>query len=168
MLRLSAFILICFVSCMGAQVFAQSSAFNASGLPLPRYVSLASNKVYMRTGPGRKYPILWVFQKRDLPVEIIMEFENWRKIRDPLGETGWVHKSLLSGRRYVMVKSSDVVNMHSDPSASSKVMAHAEPSVVAQLQQCPTPSWCEISASGYRGWIERKFLWGVYADEVLN
>jgi len=78
---------------------ADSSAFRSTELPLPRFVSLRSDKVFMRFGPGKQYPIKWVYERKWLPVEIILEFDTWRKIRDHAGEEGWVHQSLLSDRR---------------------------------------------------------------------
>ena len=71
---------------------------SSSGLPIPRFVSLSADKVFVRTGPALRYPIKWVYQRENMPVEIIQEFDTWRKIRDMDGDDGWVHQSLLSAR----------------------------------------------------------------------
>ena len=143
------------------------NAFSNTGLPLPRFVSLASDKVYMRSGPGTKYPVLWEFKRKNYPVEIIMEFDIWRKIRSEDGTEGWVHKSLLSGRRFVTVQADDLVPLHRKPDEASRLMAYIEPGAIASLDECQA-LWCKISSQGYEGWIQRKFLWGVYDTEILN
>ncbi len=146
---------------------AKVKSFRDTDLPLPRFVSLRSNKTHMRTGPGQRYPIKWFYQHAGLPVEIIQEFENWRKIRDNTGEVGWVHKSLLSGRRTVIVIGSDVVKIYDKKSTDSSVVAKLEPNVTAEIEEC-VPLLCEIKVGGYTGWIERKFIWGIYEHEELN
>ena len=77
----------------------ESKAFRSTEYPLPRFVSLRSDEVYVRTGPGQKYPVQWIFRKKDVPVEIILEYDVWRKVKDYDGHEGWVHKTLLSGKR---------------------------------------------------------------------
>lgn len=82
---------------IGSEVFAQNKS---PGLPLPRFASLRADKTNMRTGSGVRYPIDWVYQRPGLPVEIIAEYGNWRKVRDWLGAQGWAHQSMPSGKRY--------------------------------------------------------------------
>ncbi|MCB9979238.1 MAG: hypothetical protein H6862_06520 [Rhodospirillales bacterium] len=147
--------------------------FRSSGLPVPRYVSLRSDHIYARTGPGMRYPIKWVFQKDGLPVEVIQEFDTWRKVRDKDGETGWIHQSLLSGARSVIVLSSDSkvpepVDMRRGAGGDSRLVARAEPGVVGVLRKCDKSGWCQIDAQGFRGWIDRHFLWGIYPGENLD
>ena len=143
---------------------AGNNPFQSSGLPIPRFVSLGSDKVFVRSGPALRYPVRWVFQKKGLPVEVIQEFDTWRKIRDAEGEEGWIHQSLLSGRRSVLVRAEGLVSLHKRAGEGSTLLAKLEPDVVAELQGC-RPGWCDISAEGYRGWVQRQFLWGVYARE---
>ncbi len=144
------------------------TAYNNSGLPIPRYVSLRSDKVFVRTGPAQRYPIKWVFQRAGLPVEIIQEFDTWRKIRDIDGEEGWIHQSLLSGKRHVVIKQSkDVIILRRDPLADARPVVALEPKVVANLKQC-VDVWCELKIDGYEGWAERKMLWGIYEDEKFD
>ena len=138
----------------------------STGMPVPRFVSLGSDKVNVRSGPGDRYPIVWQFVRRSLPVEITAEYEHWRRIRDSDGSEGWVHKSLLSGRRYALVTGA-VRNFYGEPSRDSEVVMQAEPGVQGRVLSCKGP-WCRMEVSGHRGWIQRAQLWGVYADEVVD
>ena len=151
----------------------QSNSVGKSGLPLPRFVSLKSGKVNMRVGPGPQYQLAWQYSKRGLPVEIIQEFENWRKVRDPNGDEGWIFHSLLTGKRTAIVKpwESDKetgrTRLHNDSNASSKIVAEIEPSVVVDVVSCD-PVWCQIEASDVTGYVEKTNLWGVYPDEQIE
>jgi SH3-like domain-containing protein len=135
-------------------------------LPVPRFVTLRSEQVNVRTGPGERYPIEWVFSRKDLPVEIVAEFDIWRKIRDAEGTEGWVHQRMLSGKRSVIVEGA-VRALHRKPSESADVVARAEPGVVAKLLECD-PQWCRVEASGVSGWLKRDEIWGVYPSEVVQ
>lgn len=141
--------------------------FRSTNLPLPRFVSLRSDKVFVRAGPALRYPIVWVFQKEGLPVEIISEYENWRQIRDVDGEEGWVHQSLLSGRRSAIIMNDELVNAFSSSRDDARRIAQIEPRVVADLERCDA-TFCRLDFAGYRGWVSRKFLWGIYDHEDLN
>lgn len=148
-------------------------AFRGSGLPVPRFVSLRSDHIYARSGPGMRYPVKWVFQKENLPVEVVQEFDTWRKIKDRDGETGWVHQSLLSGSRNVIVQPLDPakpapVDMRKSPDRDARLVARIEPGVVAALRQCQGADFCQVAAQGFRGWIDRRCLWGIYPGEKLD
>lgn len=135
---------------------------------VPRFVSLGSDRVYVRSGPALRYPIKWVFQREGLPVEVLQEFEGWRKIRGMDGEEGWIHQSLLSGDRHVVVKEGGApVPVRAGAGQDFRMIAKIEPQVVAVLDKCEG-AWCRIEAGGYRGWVERNFLWGIYDSEYLN
>ncbi|MBN8521281.1 MAG: hypothetical protein J0L77_05210 [Alphaproteobacteria bacterium] len=138
-----------------------------SGLPIPRFVSLRSDKVFVRTGPALRYPIKWVYNRADMPVEIIQEFDTWRKIKDIDGDEGWVHQSLLSPKRAVLVTAPNDINLNKEPDLTTPVLAKLEPHVLAMVKACD-PVWCEVEAGGYQGWTERKYLWGVYPQERFN
>jgi len=143
------------------------AAANTSGLPIPRFVSLKSDEVNVRTGPGTRYPIAWVYHRAGMPVEIIEEYDYWRKIRDAEGTTGWVHKNMLAGARNAMIKGKDARVLRIDPEAKAKPMLKAEPMVIGRLLECQ-PDWCRVQVSGRKGWVEKKYLWGVYAQEVFD
>lgn len=137
-----------------------------SGLPLPRYVSLGSDKVNVRTGPGSQYPIAWQYQRRGLPVEIIAEFEQWRRVRDRDGTDGWVRKTLLSGRRYGLVEGG-LRAIREKPDTVSDVVAEAEAGVVVRIKKCRS-DWCEVEAGRRNGFMPRQHLWGLYANEIIE
>lgn len=137
-----------------------------SGLPLPRFVSLAADKVNARTGPGSRYPIAWQYQRRGLPVEVVAEYEYWRRIRDHDGTETWVHKNLTSGRRYALVDG-NVREVFKKPDQQSDVLLTAEPGVQARLRKCQD-AWCQVEIAGQRGWMPRIHLWGIYSNEAFE
>lgn len=145
------------------------ASYQTSGLKVPRFVSLRADKdkVFVRSGPALRYPVKWIYQKQKLPVEVIQEFDTWRKIRDFEGEEGWIHLSLLSGQRTVLIRADDLVPLQKDESSPERLVARLEPDVIADLTTCHK-TLCEISAGGFSGWAERKFLWGIYEDEELE
>jgi len=142
------------------------AAENEPGQQLPRFVSLRSGQVNLRVGPGESYPIEWVLTRKDMPVEVIRHFENWRMIRDWQGAEGWVHERMITGKRAVIVKGA-IRALHRDPDPASHIVARAEPGVLARLLECRA-SWCRIEASDITGWVQRSEVWGVYPDEVLQ
>lgn len=151
------------------------SKVGASGLALPRFVSLKSDRVNLRNGPGTEYPTSWVFRRAGLPVEVISEFESWRQVRDAEGTTGWVLQSLLSGRRTALVAPWDAkaggkpspIAMRASDSDSAKPVVLVEAGVIANVSGCDG-RWCEVSVEAYHGYIEQKRLWGVYEGEVVR
>ncbi len=143
-----------------------AQAGRSTGLPLPRFVSLAADRVNVRYGPGKQYPIDWVYARKGLPVEIIEEFDTWRKIRDYENQEGWVHSSLLSSRRTIMV-TGEVRELRRTPDQSGRVVLRAEPSVVGRLFDCEE-NWCRIEIEGRRGWLQRSEFWGTRPGEIVR
>ena len=139
---------------------------SVTNLPLPRYVSIKSGEVNVRRGPSLTHRVDWVFTREDMPVEITAEHGHWRRVRDRDGAGGWVHYSLLSGTRTVIVDQ-DMLALHSRPDPAAPANAQLEHGVVARLDNC-TPDWCRLSAGGYRGWAPKTALWGVKPDEVRD
>lgn len=138
------------------------------GRPLPRYVSLRAAVVNLRTGPGVRYPVEWVFKRRDLPVEVIAEFETWRKVRDWEGTEGWVHQSMLSGRRFAVVTGA-VRGLRQEPVDDADLVARAEPGVIGELTRCRQGEpWCRVRFAGHEGWVRRMEIWGVYPNETVE
>jgi SH3-like domain-containing protein len=142
-------------------------AAGGSGLPVPRFVTLKNDEVNVRTGPGMRYPIQWVYRRAGMPVEVIEEYDLWRKIKDIEGTAGWVHKTMLDGKRTVMVKSKEPRVVRIEPEEDARGLLKTAPMVIARLIECQ-PQWCRIQVSGRKGWLEKKYLWGVYPNEVFE
>jgi len=143
----------------------------ASGLPVPRFVSLKSNRVNLRKGPSLDHAVAWEFKRAGLPVEVINEFEHWRRIRYSDGTQGWVFHSLLSGRRTGVVtpwvKKKQSVPLYDTRSVSGAVLARLEPGVLGSILSCDG-KWCNFSLDTVSGWIEQVNLWGVYENEKIE
>ena len=173
LLSMVAFVILCPIT---ASAQAQTSE---SGLPLPRFASLKSDQVNIRKGPGKEYPIDWVFRRAGLPVEIIKEYGHWRQIRDFQGSVGWVFHALLSGRRTMVVLPWEIkagnkpagkvlmTPIYEEASRKSDVLVNVEPGVIGSVLNCDR-KWCNVSVMNYRGWILQKTLWGVYEPEIIK
>jgi SH3-like domain-containing protein len=147
-----------------------TSVGSASGLPVPRYVSLKPDRVTVRGGPTRDHEIAFVFTRAGLPVEITAESDNWRRIRDWEGAEGWVYHSLLSGRRTALVsakKPDELVPLYDKADVTSTLVARLQPGVLASVKHC-TGIWCRISGAGFDGWVVQERLWGVYPNEKID
>ena len=144
---------------------------SASGLAVPRYVSLKSDRVNLREGPSKDHRTTWIFERAGLPVEITAEFETWRKVRDSEGSEGWVLHSLLSGRRTALVtpwkKDGPAVTVYTKPGDGSPPLAKLEPNVLANIRSCDK-TWCRVNGEGFDGFIKQADLWGVYPNEVIE
>jgi SH3-like domain-containing protein len=142
----------------------------ATGLLLPRYASLKTDRVNLREGPSKEHPTRWVFQRAGLPVEITAEFETWRKVRDSEGSEGWVLHSLLSGRRTALVapgKKDANFKIFARPSESADLAATLQSGVIANIRNCDG-AWCLIDGEGFKGYIKQSSLWGVYPGEKVE
>lgn len=150
-------------------------AVAGSGLPIPRFVSLKSDRVNLRNGPSTDYPTAWVYRRAGLPLEIVKEYEGWRQVRDAEGATGWVLQSFLSGRRTALVLPWEVkpdtprpqIAIRASDSAGSRTLVMIEAGVIANVHTCDS-RWCYVSVENYRGYIEQKKLWGVYENEIIK
>ncbi len=132
-----------------------------SGFEVPRYVSLKFNTINGRSGPSQKHPILWQYRRAGLPVIIVAETENWRKIRDMGGDESWIYKAGLSGERHVVVLRETPVKKHADTTA--KTIAIADKNTVLRLEKCEN-GWCRVfSGDGHRGWVTQYSVWGTTA-----
>ena len=136
------------------------------GLKVPRFVSLHSDKVNLRTGPGRQYPIEWVLTKKEMPVEIVAQFEHWRRIQTWDGTKGWVQEHMVTGKRTVIVNSGDVRPVYQLGDPSSAIVARAASGVVARLLEC-RGAMCRVEADNISGWMRRTDIWGVLPDETV-
>jgi len=142
---------------------AQDTRLGTSGLPLPRFVSLKSGEVNLRTGPGKRYPIDWIYRRRGLPVEIIDEFEDWRRVRDHDGTVGWVHRFMLVSRRTVRITGQTRM-LRRRPETEAPGLVYLEAGVVGDLMDCDR-AWCRIEAQGFDGWLRRNEVYGTTADD---
>lgn len=139
-----------------------------TGLPLPRFASLRADEVNMRAGPGTRYPIEWVYKRRDLPVEIEREFEVWRLVQDPDGTKGWVHQATLTGRRSFIVGAADATLRRSAADDAPPV-AILKPGVIGHIRGCDKSSdWCQVQVADYRGWLRRSAFWGTLDGEAVS
>lgn len=144
----------------------EDQARRGSGLPVPRFASMRSDDVNVRAGPGTRYPVEWVFQRKNMPVEVVAEFDTWRRIRDWQGTTGWVHQSMLTGKRTMVVTAREA-NLLRTPESGAPSVARLEASVQGNVLSCKG-SFCRIEVQKHRGWIERKSIWGIYPNETLD
>lgn len=133
-------------------------------LPIPRFASIKANEVNARVGPTIRAPIEWVFITKGEPVEIIAEYEQWRQICDIKGEGGWVHSSVLSGKRSVIVVSPELVSLTRVPNDQNKIVARISNYVRCLLKKCKK-DYCQVCCKNYTGWLPKTVLWGVYKDE---
>jgi SH3-like domain-containing protein len=144
---------------------AEGTATAAGADAPPRFGSLHADKVNLRSGPGDRYPIEWVYTRKDWPVEIIGQFDHWRHVRDWQGTEGWVHEKMVGAKRAVVV-TGGIRGLRNGPDLGAALVARAEPGVVAKLDECHG-EWCRIAAGKVIGWIERGDIWGIYPNEAV-
>ncbi|WP_300036647.1 SH3 domain-containing protein [uncultured Roseobacter sp.] len=156
--------LLASVICAGAALATQNGP--VTNLPLPRYVSMKASEGNVRRGPSLTHRIDWVFKRRDMPLQITAEHGHWRRVEDREGQGGWVHYSLLSGVRTVIVEH-DMLTLHQRPDADAPVAAALEMGVIARLGKCGD-TWCQLRSGGFRGWARKDHLWGVSPQEIRD
>ncbi len=151
-----------------------AAAAVGSGLPVPRFVSLKSDRVHARQGPSLEHKVLWVYTRAGLPLEVIREFEGWRQVRDSEGAEGWVLQSLVSGRRTALIlpwelKGGQVpkIELLANGADGARPVAIVEAGVIANVRDCDK-TWCSVSVGEYRGYVQQNKLWGVYPGEVVR
>ena len=137
-----------------------------TNLPIPRYVSLKVKEANARRGPSLSHKIDWIYKRQNMPLEIYAEYENWRRVRDFEGLGGWIHYTLLSGTRYVLVKN-ELLEMRLLPSIDAQVIAKVPQHNIATLDKC-NKDWCRIIDDGYKGWVPKNGIWGVYENELKD
>lgn len=162
-----------FAICAPAIAQAQDmQAGSVTGLPVPRYVSLKTDRVNLREGPSKEHRTRWVYQRAGLPMEVTAEFETWRRVRDADGTEGWVLHSLLSGRRTALIapwskNKAEIFLMRSAAAEEAGVVAQLQPGVIANVASC-AGSWCRVSVGNISGYIRQERLWGVYPNEKVD
>ena len=186
-LRSAALLLIAALAAPGTALAAPAATDGALGpvskLPMPRYVSLKTDRVNLREGPSKDHRTLWVFQRAGMPVEIVAEYETWRRIRDAEGTEGWVLHSLLSGRRTAMVtpwaktgkveSKAEPVALYGRAEETGDVVARLQSGVITNVKSC-TGKWCRVivalpqKGGDVDGYLRQDRLWGVYPDERVE
>jgi SH3-like domain-containing protein len=150
-----------------AATFALSAAEAQRPRETPYWASIASGQAMMRTGPGRNYPGTWLYRRRDLPIQVMRVHGDWRQIRDPDGETGWMLAALLSAERTAIVRGNGPQPLHEAPDAASPVRFRAEPNVVGRISRC-AGGWCHLQVRARGGFIRAEQLWGVDPGETVR
>lgn len=141
---------------------------SASGLPLPRFVSLRADAVNLRVGPGDQYPILWIYHRVGLPVEILREYDVWRLVVDSDGTKGWMHEATLVGTRHFVITGSQPVTLYRHPTDGANPAAQLMPGVVGLLERCdPQSDWCRARTGQVTGWLRRSEFWGALPGEKI-
>lgn len=164
--RLAQLILTLFLCiCLTGAAFARDRG-PVTNLPLPRFVSMKASEGNVRRGPSLTHRIDWVFTRRDMPLRITAEHGHWRRVEDRDGIGGWVHYTLLSGVRTVIIEK-DMLTLRRKPEQQSGVTAALEAGVIARLGACQD-EWCRLSAGGFKGWAPKSRLWGVAPDEIRD
>ena len=172
-LGLVATIVVLSAAAVSPPALAQSAAKGASGLPLPRFVSLKARRVNLRIGPSRDYAVEWLYTRSGIPMEIIQEYDHWRRVRDPDGTEGWIHKSLLTGERTAVAapwkrgQAGVFVMLRDAPQRSGVLVAKLEPGVVIKIAEC-NGKWCRGTVANARGWVSQDEIWGAYPGEAFK
>lgn len=133
----------------------------------PYWASIAAGRAMMRTGPGRTYPATWLYVRPDLPIRVVEVYENWRKVEDPDGATGWMLVNLLSSTRTAIVRGEEPEPMRAEPDGRARIVYRAEPGVVGRIQRC-AERWCLLDVGGRRGFVRAEALWGVDRNETVG
>jgi SH3-like domain-containing protein len=133
----------------------------------PYWASISAGKALMRTGPGKNYPAIWLYQRADLPVKVLEVYPSWRKVQDPDGTTGWMLVNLLSDTRTAIVRGTEPRALHETPAPGSRVTYRAEPGVVGRLSECAR-NWCRFDVGGRRGFIQTEHIWGTNPGETVE
>lgn len=152
---------------IAAIVLALAAPTAAQDKTPPYWASIASGEAMMRTGPGRNYPGVWLYKRRDLPIRVLKIYPNWRLIEDPDGVQGWMLVTLLSDRRTVIVKGTEPRPIHAQPEENSRVRYLAQPGVVGRIEDCRN-NWCQIQVGARDGYIRVTDVWGVNPGETVD
>jgi len=152
---------------VAAALLTLATATSAQDKTPPYWASIASGEAMMRTGPGKNYPGIWLYKRRDLPIRVVKTYPNWRLIEDPDGTKGWMLVTLLSDRRTAIVKPGAARPIHAKAADSSRVRYKAQPGVVGRIEQC-SGGWCHIAVGKREGHIRMSDVWGVGADETVD
>lgn len=133
----------------------------------PYWASISAGRAMMRTGPGRNYPATWLYVRPDLPIRVVEVYDNWRKVEDPDGATGWMLVNLLSSTRTGLVRGEEPLPLRAQPNGEAPIVYRAEPGVVGRIPRC-AEGWCLLDVGGRRGYAPADALWGVDPGEKVD
>ena len=165
--KISMQIVIAFISIIIISQVSNADIGKETGLEIPRYVSLKSNDANIRVGPSKNYPIEIKFIKKNYPLKVLEEYEDWRKVEDFQKNFGWIHKSLISGTRTGIVLSNDNKTIKLLNTLNGNVIGEIGKGNIVFLEKCKI-DWCLVSFGNYRGWVDKKNIWGVKEKEITN
>ena len=160
-------IVIVFISILIFSQVSNAEIGKETGLEIPRYVSLKSNDANIRVGPSKNYPIEIKFIKKNYPLKVLEEYEDWRKVEDFKKNIGWIHKSLISGKRTGIVLSNDNKTIKLLNTLNGNVIGEIGKGNIVFLEKCKI-DWCLVSSKNYKGWIDKKYIWGVKQNEIIK
>ena len=169
MKRILLVVFICMIGVLAAvaQDIIPSPAKDAPSLP--RFVSLRSQPVNARSGPGVRYPIEWVYMQKSAPIEVIAEFEDWRRVRDWQNSETWIKYQMLSAKRYARINTPGENNLYAKDNTKSEIIARVEDGAVGEIKKCPANNdFCLLAFDQIEGWMPKQNIYGIYKDEVIN
>ena len=140
---------------------------NETGFEIPRYISLKTNDANIRVGPSKNYPIEVKYIKKNYPLKIVEEYEEWRKVEDFKNNTGWIHKSLISGKRTGIILSKNDKKIDVLNTINGIIIGKIGKGNIINLKKCKI-DWCLITINNFKGWVEKKYIWGVKKEEIIN
>jgi SH3-like domain-containing protein len=152
---------------LGIVLVGLAASASAQDKPVPYWASIQSGEAMMRTGPGRTYPGVWLYKRRDLPIRVLQRHENWRLIEDSEGTRGWMLRTMLSDTRTALVSGASARPVHARADEGSRIRYMVEPGVVGRIDDCGS-GWCHIRFGARDGHIKVADLWGVAPDEVVE
>ena len=160
-------IVIAFISIIIFSQVSNADIGKETGLEIPRYVSLKSDDTNIRVGPSKNYPIEIKYIVKNYPLKVLEEYEDWRKVQDFKNNIGWIHKSLISGTRTGIVLSNDSKNIKLLNTLEGNVIGEIGKGNIVFLEKCKI-YWCLISSGNFKGWVDKKYIWGVKEKEIIK
>ena len=165
--KISMQIVIAFISIIIFSKVSNADIGKETGLEIPRYVSLKSNDANIRVGPSKNYPIEIKYVKKNYPLKVLEEYEDWRKVEDFQKNFGWIHKSLISGIRTGIILSNENKTIKLLNTLNGNIIGEIGRGNIVYLEKCKI-DWCLVSFGNYRGWIDKKNIWGIKEKEIIN
>ena len=165
--KISMQIVIAFISIIIFSQVSNADIGKETGLEIPRYVSLKSDDANIRVGPSKNYPIEIKYIKKNYPLKVLDEYEEWRKVEDFNRNIGWIHKSLISGIRTGIVLSNDNKNIRLLNTLDGNVIGEIGNGNIVFLEKCKI-DWCLVSLGDFEGWMDKKYIWGVKEKEIIK